>query len=638
MKKSLSLVLALALILTMSACGGGKAPAAALKPGTYTTKVTGHNAPYTLNVTVSDSAITAIDAPDNQETVSVGKVAIAKITDEVLKNQSLNVDAVTGATVTSATFLAGIKTCLAQATSDTSAFTADKKTHETKDETLDCDVLVIGGGGSGMSAAISAAKDGGKVVIIEKQDYLGGSTSVSGGAFNAADAERQGKETMTDGLKKTVEKYIAMETSNATVKAWQQQLKKEYDEYLASGSTTMFDSATFHKVQTYFGGHETGTPAMISVLCDNALDGVKWMQSLGVEMKDTVGTATGALYQRSHYGTTPTGYAYTSVFEKTIKSLKNVDIRLGAKADKLLTDDSGAVVGAECTSGEHKITVNAKNVVLATGGFGGNIEMRQKYNTGVWKEVPLDDSIGCTNIAPCAQGDGIVMATAAGAALTGMSDIQLHPCGNPATGLMDGIRTAGRNRIFVNSTGDRFVNEGAARDTLCKAIFQQKDSTYWIVVNSVRYPARDWVDENGDTIENMEALGLVVEGSTIEELAKKCNMDPKQLQASVDQYNDAISGKKADPFGFTVGSSDVEMTKGPWYACRKVPTVHHTMGGVVIDTDAHVMNESGSIIKGLYACGEVTGGIHGSNRLGGNAIADCIVFGRIAGTNAASGK
>ena len=236
-----------------------------------------------------------------------------------------------------------------------------------------------------------------------------------------------------------------------------------------------------------------------------------------------------------------------------------------------------------------------------------------------------------------ATGAGIEMATAIGADVTGMSDIQVHPCGTPGTGLMENIRTSGRNRLFVNVEGNRFVNEGAARDVLAQAIFDQEGQTYWIVVNSVRYPSRDWVDANGATIANMVAQGSVIEADTLAELAEKTGMNPDNLQAAVDGYNAVVRGEKEDEFGFVANNkADVEMTEGPWYACKKVPTVHHTMGGLKIDVKTEVLDTNGNVIPGLYAAGEVTGGIHGSNRLGGNAIADCMTFGREAGAEAAA--
>lgn len=274
-------------------------------------------------------------------------------------------------------------------------------------------------------------------------------------------------------------------------------------------------------------------------------------------------------------------------------------------------------------------------MVIATGGFGANIPLRQKVNTGVWKDVELNNHIGTTNLNKAAQGEGLILAEKYGAALVGLDDIQLHPCGTPGTGLMEHIRTSGRNRIFVNSDGERFVNEGAARDVLAKAIFAQKGGQYWIVVNHLRYPSRDFIDNNGDSIKNMAAVGAVVEANTLEELAQKCKMDLTKLKASIDAYNKAVETKTPDELGFVANNkADRQMTEGPWYASRKVPTVHHTMGGIKINPQGQVLDAEGNVIPGLYAAGEVTGGIHGSNRLGGNAIADCMVFGRTAGTNA----
>lgn len=229
----------------------------------------------------------------------------------------------------------------------------------------------------------------------------------------------------------------------------------------------------------------------------------------------------------------------------------------------------------------------------------------------------------------------MVLAENAGAELICLSDIQLHPCGTPGTGLMEDIRTSGRNRIFVNTDGKRFVNEGAERDVLCKNIFAQPDGTYWIVVNTLRYPDPDEPDANGATINNMLALGHIVAGDTVEALAGEMGVDAANLQASIDAYNAVVEGG-TDEFGFVAdNTADAAMTEGPWYACRKVPTVHHTMGGIRVNVESEACNADGEPIPGLYAAGECTGGIHGENRLGGNAIADCMTFGRNAGTNAA---
>ena len=447
------------------------------KAGTYQANVTGHNAPFTIQVTFSDSAITAIDTSTNQESLGVGASALEDLADQILQYQTLDVDSVTGATLSSMCLQQGVKDCAEQAGATKDLEKAAGPADDVE-SSYDADVCVVGGGGAGLTAAISAAQAGAKVVVIEKCGITGGSTNVSEGALNAVDPERQQKQ----GIEDSVEKFY--ET-------------------------------------TFEGGHQQGTPELIKYLTDNALDSVHWLESLGVKFKDEVGSATGSLGERSHYPATPSGNTYIRSFEQYIEDHPDQITMLHEMQAKELLVEKGAVSGVKAVHrGNLEVTVNAPAVVIATGGFGANVSYRQEVNTGVWADVKLDDSIGCTNIKPCAQGEGLKLAEAAGAELIGLSDIQLHPCGTPGTGLMEDIRTSGRNRIFVNKSGERFVNEGAERDTLCKAIFAQPDSTYWIVVNKVRYPSETEPDANGATIENMLALGHIVKGETVEDLGQ----------------------------------------------------------------------------------------------------------------------
>ncbi len=564
---------------------------------TYTATTAGHNAPITVAVTMdSSNKIVKVEVPTENETIGVGKVAIEKMTQRIVETQSLACDSISGASITSNAIKRGAIQALKDAGIDTTELTKAPAKPEVKDATYDADVVVVGGGGAGLAAAVSAAQTGAKVVVVEKLDILGGSTNVSEGALNAVDPERQ----KAQGIEDSVETFI--ET-------------------------------------TYTGGHSTGNMDLIKYLCENSMGAVEWMEDVGVKFSDTIDSATGSLGTRSHYpAAMKSGNCYIQVFEKVLGDMDNVTILTGTTGKELLTK-SGAVTGvkAEGKQGE-TVTLNAKNgVIIATGGFGANKELLGESNTGVWSHVDVT-KLGCTNMALSAQGDGITMAKEVGANVIGMSDIQLHPCGTPGTGLMENIRTSSHSRIFVNINGDRFVNENAGRDTLAQAILDQENQTYWIVVNNVRFPSRDWVDAYGGTIASMVAQGVVVEANTIEELAEKTGMDAAKLQASVDTYNAVVRGEKEDELGFKARTTDKEITTGPWYACKKVPTVHHTMGGLEIDTDTHVLNGQGQAIKGLYAAGEVTGGIHGENRLGGNAIADCMTFGRTAGANAAAGK
>ncbi len=589
------LVLPLAAALALALPTLQAAPA----DGTYSAKVNGHNAPMTVTVKIVNHKIDSIDTSKNLETIGVGKLALDKLSKRMVETQSVNVDNVTGATLSSFAIKKGVRDCLTQAGTAKNEFNKKVDTYPTKNETIDTQVVVIGGGGAGLAAAVSAVQNGAKVVVLEKLGYLGGSTNVSGGAFNAVDPKRQ--------------KAMGIEDSE----------DKFYD-------------------QTMKGGHNVGNPELVRYLTSNAMSSIEWLESLGSPFKDKIGTATGALWQRSHYGTTPSGNHYIRTLENFLAEHKDsATIITDANVKSLIKDKDGRVIGAVAENHGRKITVIAsKGVVITTGGFGANVELRRRVNTGVWKEVDLGKGIGASTIQKAAQGDGIAMGKKVGAEVIGMSDIQLHPCGTPGTGLMEHIRTSGRNRLFINENGDRFVNEGAARDTLCKAIFAQPHSTYWLVVNHVRYPGRDWVDRNGATIADMASLGAVVEGATLDELAKKTGMDPAKLKASVDEYNKVATGKvEKDKYGFVANNKeDKPMTEGPWYAVKKVPTVHHTMGGLKINTQTQVLDIAGKPIPGLYAAGEVTGGIHGANRLGGNAIADIFTFGRQAGKVAATAQ
>lgn len=590
--KPIAIAAALAFIGTASV-------ASPMKPGTYTAKVNGHNAPLTVEVTVDANKILSIKTPDDQESLGVGKVGLKKTADNILRYQSIGVDAVTGATFSSNALKEGVEKCLKQAGADMKQFTRKAEKHPIHNRTYQADVVVIGGGGAGLASAISSMQAGAKkVIVLEKLGYVGGSTNVSEGALNAVDDQRQ----KAQGIKDSYE--------------------------------------TFYET-TMHGGHDKGDPTLVRFLTSHSMDAVNWLESLGVKFNDHIGAATGSLGQRSHYPATPYGNTYIRTFEKVIAdSNGKIQVLLDTPAVKLIQNKSGRVVGVVGNNFGSKVTVMAKDgVIIATGGFGANVAYRQKVNTGVWKNIKLDNSIGCTNIQKAAQGQGLFLAQKVGAKLIGLSDIQIHPCGTPGTGLMENIRTSGRNRIFVNSDGNRFVNEGAARDVLANAIFQQKGRTYWIVVNKLRYPTPDFKDRMGASIRNMEALGAVVEAPTLDELAKKTGMNAENLKKAIADYNAVVSGKAKDKLGFVANNKDdKQMTEGPWYACRKVPTVHHTMGGIKINVKSQVINTKGKVIPGLYAVGEVTGGIHGSNRLGGNAIADIMTFGHAVGPHIVQGK
>ncbi|MEG1205740.1 MAG: flavocytochrome c [Angelakisella sp.] len=597
-KKSLSALLVVAMTFSLAACGGNAASSAptdastgTYKAGTYSAKVTGMHE-MTVNVTVDAEKITDIKI-DHTETEGIGVPVVETMPKQIIECQGLGLDAVSGATMTSKAIIDGVADCMKQAGADVEALKAIKPAAATKaeDQTIEVDVAVIGAGGAGMAAAVTANQAGSKVLVIEKQNKMGGNTILAGGALNAVD----------DGS----------ETAKANE-----------------------DSVEKHYTQTYEGGDKKGDPALVRTLVENAWDGVEWLKGLGMTFKEGTFTVTGGMWPRAHKPTEPVGTGFFTTYQAYIDSHENIDVLFNTKADELIVED-GKVTGVICT-GEtgNKVTVKAKNgVVLATGGFGANVEMRDSFN----KQWPsLGESIKTTN-NPGITGDGIKMAEAIGANLVQMENIQLLPLGDPQTGSLSGnIEFDVERRIFVNKEGNRFVNEGGRRDEMTLALFEQPEYLMYIVMDSDCYPTGDEKNNFNESVNDLIAQGRAFKGETLEELAKAIGVPAENLTATVKKFNENVASGAKDEFGRVLYSTPID--NGPFYAAPRVPTVHHTMGGVQINTDAQVLKADGSVINGLWAAGEVTGGIHGANRLGGNALTDTVVFGRIAGANAAAAK
>ncbi|MFL8970109.1 flavocytochrome c [Helcococcus kunzii] len=601
---------------------------ASLKDGTYTGKAEGHQGPVEVEVSISDGKIADVKVTKTSESPGVAK-ALEIIPERIKEAQSYNVDVVSGATFASNAITRATKDCLVQAGANEDDY-SEKVAFPTKYEgPFETDVIVIGGGGSGLSAAISAEENGAKVIVVEKLGQVGGSTVFAGGALNAADTERAKSLKMTDLNIKTIEEAISREPKDDYEAKLQKQLKEDYDKFKKDGSKGMFDSVAFHALQTYNGGDYEGNPDLIDTLTKEAPNAVDWLIKNGAKIDDELGSATGSLWQRSHYGTKefPNGTYLINTYADKIEKSDNIQLHLNSKATKLIKEKDrivGVIVERDGKEYEYKAS---KGVIIATGGFGANVEMRQKYNEQ-WDD--LGKQIGCSNSAVAAQGDGIVMAEKVGAELIDMGLIQLHPNGQPGTGMMMGQpHTSGLNRIFVNTEGKRFVAEDQRRDVLVESIYKQPEGVMWIVADGTRYP------EGDEKIANDVETGKTFKANTIEELAEKMEVPVENLKQSIEQYNKIVDGEK-DPLGLQ--SYDKKLGKAPFYAAKRLPTVHHTMGGLKIDTSGRVLDKNSKPISGLFAAGEVTGDIHGANRLGGNAITDVVVFGKIAGETAAKGE
>ncbi|NCB35401.1 MAG: flavocytochrome c, partial [Clostridia bacterium] len=395
------------------------------------------------------------------------------------------------------------------------------------------------------------------------------------------------------------------------------------------------DSVEFHYQQTLAGGDYQGDPALVHILVSRAWEAVEWIKELGMGFLDGTFTVTGGLWPRAHKPVDPVGTGFFKTYQAYIDSHEGIDVMLNTTATDLIRDEAGRVTGVKATGKTgNLITVTAnKGVIIATGGFSRNIELRQAYNTQ-WAD--LGPQVPSTN-HPGATGDGVKMLMKVGADLVQMGNIQLLPLGDPQTGSLSGnIEFGVDSRIFVNKEGSRFVNEGGRRDDMTNALFAQTDSFMWMIMDSDKYPTGEEKNNFNETVNSLVAEGRAFKGETLEDLAAQIGVPVDNLKAALDDYNKHCETKEADAFGRTLYGTPIDTA--PFYAAGRVPTVHHTMGGVRINEFAQVINENGKIIPGLYAAGEVTGGIHGANRLGGNALADILVFGRIAGESAAMGR
>jgi len=611
---------------------------------TYTSQAQGMNGKITVKVTVADGKIAAIDCSDNMETAGVGKYALDVVSKRILDKQTVGVDGVTGATISSTALKNAVKDCLTQAGLTAASFTAAAPEEKDVKSSYTADVIIVGGGGAGLSAATAASKEGASVIVVEKTGFLGGNSIVAGGIYNCADPDLQASVEMTDANRAEIEAALAEKPTGDFHAKLQAELKKEYEAYKASKSTALFDSPAWHALQTWIGGDRVGDLEVIYGMTSKALDGLKWLEDMGLEVQPRIGQGAGSLYNRTHYtynAKMPNTTGIIAAFTRTLEERDNVSFVMNTTAESLVTKN-GAVTGVKATTKDGTaVTFTAKKgVIIATGGFAGNVEMRQQYCEGE-KWPDLGSSLISTNM-PAVTGDGIRMAEAVGANLVDMDQIQLLHTTNPIIGTTGDacMPKSTSGAIFVNQDGNRFWREDGRRDDLSLAAKEQNErGKFWVIENSIAIPDPDTtLTTDGRSVTFMVENGIseYYSADTLDELAEKIGVNAENLKASVAQYNAAVDAGKDEAFGRTLLTYKFE--EGPWYAFSRAPSAHHTMGGIQINTDAEVLNTSGKVIKGLYAAGEVCGGIHGGNRLGGNAIVDFVVYGRVAGTNAAKNK
>lgn len=697
-KKIISFALVVTMIMTLLSCAKNSVSTISESDVTnlnssgkvtYSGTAMGYNDLINVDVTLEEDKIVDVKVTSHNETPGIGgelkdidgkavtnggEAPITLIPRLIAENNSINIDTVTGATVTcygiehavaDAMVKANIRVdAISSATEEKKENTNNNKIELTdeekqklekyikrvnfdiKNEDETCDVVVIGGGGAGLTAAISATKNNANVIIVEKNGEIGGNTLVCGAIYNAPDKELQKKLPMMSEEKiEVVEKALNETPINDEHKKLQDKVRAELEEFKTlnnqlDGGAGVFDSESWFALQTYNGGDKIGNLSLIETFANNAFKTLELLKGMGFKIYDSISQGAGALWERTHTSVMPMGTGIISTLLNEVKKHDNIKILTYVEAKEILTNENKEVVGVKCidkNKNEFTISIN-KGVVIATGGFSANKEMLNKYNTK-WKDL---NNATTTNRETSSTGAGIGMGIKAGADTVDMSQIQLLYLGNVKNGKLTRYPKRDVNAvdeiIFIDKEGKRFVNEGDRRDVISESILNLDENFFYILESG---DGDDYVNIYGPEFESADGFSFkylvdneyIYVGDTLEELCKKINVPVENLKATIDDFNKCVDGEKKDDFGRTLYST--KLTKGPYVATPRKVSVHHTMGGLKINEKAEVLDANNNVIKGLYAAGEVTGGIHGANRLGGNAVADITIFGTIAGENVA---
>ena len=626
-KRIAALALASVMALSLFGCGAksNSASSAAGVSGDFTGTAKGMGGDVTVTLTLTDSKITGCTAEGADETQGIGTLALEQLPGQIAETGSIAVDGVSGATITSDAIKEAAAAALTAAGLNADDYKTAVEAENTKaeDSTIDADVAIVGAGGAGMTAAITAAGEGKSVVILESQPMVGGNSVRATGGMNAGKTVYQDENEFGEsaGVEKTLKTAAEKYADNETITALAKTVSEQWAAYQADPKG-YFDSVELMELDTMIGGKGLNNPELVETLCSNSADAIDWLDEHGITLH-SVSSFGGASVKRIHRpvdgdGKTVSVGSYMIPLLQENCDKAGVQTLLNTTATEILTDANGAAVGVKATgaSGE-TVTVNAKAVVLASGGFGANLDMVVKYK-------PELKGFMTTN-APGIQGQGIEMAQAIGAATVDMDQIQIHPTveANTAALITEGLR--GDGAVLINAEGKRFIDEVGTRDVVSAAEIAQTGSYSWLVVDQAMVDA-------SSVIQGYIKKGYTVTGATYEELGKAMGVDAAAFAETMDKWNGYVEAKNDPDFGRTSFANP--LNTAPYYAVKVTAGVHHTMGGLKINANTEVLNEKGEVIPGLFAAGEVTGGVHGANRLGGNAVADFTVFGRIAGAAA----
>ncbi len=612
-------IIALVTVLCMMLC---VVPAMA-ETVTGTGTAAGFGGDVTVTVTLEDGVITAMTAEGASETPGIGTPALESVPAAMVAGNTVNVDVMSGATFTSNGVIEAAKLALTAA-----GVNPDDYMTAAAEETVDADaeytvdVVIVGAGGAGMTSALTAAEKGAKVIIVESQAVVGGNSVRATGGMNAGDTPYQ--DNAEFGQAAGVEKTLASVSSYADNEVITELAEEVRNQWMAyqQGGTDYFDTVELMQLDTMIGGKGINDPELVEVLAENSAEGIEWLRSYGIDLTNT-GAFGGASVNRIHWPKvdgkkTSVGAYMIPLLEDACEANENITILFETTANEIIMVD-GAAKGIKATGKSgNTVTVNADAVILAAGGFGANLEM-------VAELKPELEGFMTTN-APGLKGQGIAMAQAVGAAVVDMEQIQIHPTvqADTAALITEGLR--GDGAILVNANGERFIDEVGTRDVVSAAEIAQPGSYSWLIVDDAMLQA-------SATIQGYVKKGFVFSGATYEELAAQIGVPAETFAATMNTWNGYVAAGSDPDFGRVSFTNPLDTA--PFYAIKVTAGIHHTMGGVKINTLTQVLSTEGNAIPGLYAAGEVTGGVHGANRLGGNAVSDFVVFGRIAGEEAA---
>ncbi len=596
-----------------------------MKPGVYRETVKGMHDGLVVEVTLSEKKIEKIVVVENHDTPGISAGAIESVPEAIVAQQSLSVDIVSGATMTSRGILEAVAQAITAAggkveefkktkAANTEVSTTSGATEAAAEKRLpaawdkEYDVVVVGGGFAGLAAAHSAATHGAKTVLVEKMPFVGGNSQINGGVYAA------------------------------------------YTSKLAAGLQKKFnlvpDTAEAHIADTMKGGDYMSDIKLVKNMVYGAPFYLDMLLDNGLKVRESLTRPGGHFGYRTYTTINGQGSDIVEVQKKMCKAA-GVETLVNTKMVKIYREGElkGRVVGIGVETKSGYKTIKAKKaVILCTGGFAANVEMRSKHVPTLTADLPTTNHVGAT-------GEGIIIAQEIGANTMQMSYIQLYPFADPNNGVLDAfavIPFSGPSSgiVYVNEWGKRYVNEGERRDVCAKAAQDTKGFPTFSIFGEEIYRKGGFI-----TKEQLEAgikADRIFVADSLEQLAKEINkrtykghsvnMDPATLAATIAQHNQYVRDLKDPDFGKRIDKG-VMMTieKGPYYAIPQWPSVHHTMGGLTITEKTEVQDIYGKVIPGLFAAGEVTGGVHGTNRLGSNAVSDCVSNGYIAGQMAATG-